>query len=259
MTVRKKTEDKPALTIVSDVDAAPLESKLETSAVEQAERLDAPAPPAGGLQAKAQLGPEQQAALDQEEADFRALSLDDDDDGTANAGIAAISIVKVPDREQFFRTNPDFVFRLYMAITQQGLNTAFLGVTKNMVEPMLSIGIRCYPHRLYLTISKTGGLRLVPVRIDSDNSWTTSKEQGLVQGLSFWTRIAADEDAGMYRDFPLPAGAYPDPIWPALTVPKIIHLALRTKGRLVDTIDHPYFVRLLTGKEPTKPMVDTAL
>lgn len=225
----------------------------------------APAPelssasPADALQAGAQLSAEQQAALDQEEADYRALSLDTDDGGSSTGGIAAIGVAKVPDKEQFFRTKPEFVFRLYLATTQQGLNTAFLGVTRGMFEPMASIGIKCSPHRLYLTISKTGGLRLVPVRIDSDNSWVTSKEAGLVQGLTHWTRMAADEDAGEYRSFPLLVGGYPDPIWPELTVPKIIHLAFRTKGRLVDSIEHPYFQRLLTGKEPAKPRVDTAL
>jgi len=91
MTVRKKVEDKPALTVVSDVDAAPTESKLETSVVEPAERLD------------------DRAVLDEFEQLAADTILDDDDgdDPGANEEITTPLVFKKLPKFCNFRANPE--------------------------------------------------------------------------------------------------------------------------------------------------------
>jgi hypothetical protein len=111
-------------------------------------------------------------------------------------------------------------------------------------------------YKIYLTISRAGQLRLIPIRMDSDHSYTTSLEEGLIAGQTRWVRTSTDREEQVYRTFPLPVGQYPDPIWPAgLTPVKAVQLVWRSKGRLIDSVTHPYYLKITTGKPTLDPTV----
>jgi hypothetical protein len=102
--------------------------------------------------------------------------------------------------------------------------------------------------RLYLTINRLQAVRLIPVRIDSDNSYTTSLREGLTIAMTRWTRVASDTNEQEYKKFPLPLNRYPDPIWPVdLTPVKAVSMVFRSRGRLIDSLQHPYYLKLKTG------------
>jgi hypothetical protein len=46
-----------------------------------------------------------------------------------------------------------------------------------------------------------------------------------------------------YKVFPAPAGRFGDPQWPELKPSKILRLAFRDKGRLIDSVNHPLFLK----------------
>jgi hypothetical protein len=192
---------------------------------------------------------DEQAALDQEEADYQAVSVDEDDPAPSISSLV-IRVIKTPDKEQYFRTHPSFMLKLNLLQSRQGeaIDVAYLGVTKDMVEAMAELGMRPNLCRLYLTINKLQSVRLIPVRVDSDNSYTTTLREGLTLAMSVWTRVASDRDEQVYRNFPLPLNRYPDPIWPIdLTPAKAVSMVFRSRGRLIDTLQHPYYLKLKTG------------
>lgn len=162
--------------------------------------------------------------LDQEESDYRNLCLDDEGGGSTGAGLIAIGVAKTPSKEEFFRTHATMKFPLNMVESRQGIDTAFLAVVKGMVEPMIGIGYRPSLYRLYLTITRQGVIRFVPIKIATDgkdpNSWNLSKEAALQRAMSRWTRMSPDQAAQQYQVYSLEAGAYPDPEWPEMTPQK---------------------------------------
>jgi hypothetical protein len=205
-------------------------------------------------QTQAQLSAEEQAALEREEADYRALSVDEDDPAPSIASLV-IRIIKTPDKEQYFRTHPSFLLKLNLLQSRQGeaIDVAYLGVTKDMVEAMAELGMRPNLCRLYLTINRLQSVRLIPVRVDSDNSYTTTLREGLTLGMTVWTRVASDLEEQVYRNFPLPLNRYPEPIWPTdLTPAKAVSMVFRSRGRLIDTTQHPYYLKLKTGSPTPK-------
>ena len=204
--------------------------------------------------ANGSMSEEDQAALDREEADYRALCVDDDDGaGSTGAGLIAIGVAKVPSKEEFFRTHPTMKFPINMVESRQGIDTAYLAVIKEMVEPMIGIGFRPSLFRLYLTITRQAVIRFVPVKIATDgkdpNSWNLSKEAALQRAMPRWTRMTADQAAQQYQVYSLETDAYPAPEWPAMTPQKLIGLAFRQRGHLIDSQTHPYFLKLI-GREP---------
>ena len=101
---------------------------------------------------KPKLGIVPEEELDEDEEEFRKLRRDIPGvKGASAIGIVAINVGKIPGKNEFFRTHPDLIVRLYMATSQQGLNATFLGVTKGMVEPMRAIGT--VTNDLYLTVT----------------------------------------------------------------------------------------------------------
>ena len=123
----------------------------------------------------------------------------------------------------------------------------FFAVTPNMVEALASIGITVADHTLYLTVTSRGALRIVPVRqanMDGEqNEYARTKEIGLLQGRDEWVRLFTDQENRCYKVFPAPAGRFADPQWPELKPARIFKLAFRDKGRLVDSMEHPLFLK----------------
>jgi hypothetical protein len=116
-----------------------------------------------------------------------------------------------------------------------------------MVEALAGIGISVSLHTLYLTVTADGTVKLVPVRCaDEDgyqNEYARTKEIGLGQGMTEWVRLHTDLRNKVYKVFSAPKDRFADPIWPELKHARIFRLAFRDKGRLIDTTEHPLFLK----------------
>jgi hypothetical protein len=116
-----------------------------------------------------------------------------------------------------------------------------------MIHALAGIGITVSDHILYFTITSRGAFRIVPVRQANEdgeqNEYNHTKEIGLVQGMSEWVRLFTDLENKCYRVFPAPPGRFAEPQWPELSPARIIKLAFRDKGRLVDNTEHPLFLK----------------
>ena len=113
---------------------------------------------------KLELVPEEE--LDEEEKEFRALRRDlPGVKGASAVGIVAISVGKIPGKNEFFRTHPTFCPIIPLVDLEVGMEKQFFAVTDSMREALASIGISTSDHRLYLTVTASGLVRIVPVRV----------------------------------------------------------------------------------------------
>jgi hypothetical protein len=192
--------------------------------------------------------PEVAAELDEEEKEFRALRRDlPGVKGSSAAGIVTLSVGKAPMQNEFFRTHPDFRPVVPIVNIEVGMEKQYFAVTSDMIEPLKQIGITVSDHTLYLTVTSGGAVRLVPVRTADDNGhqdeYSRTKEIGLIQGMQEWVRLYTDQENRAYKVFPAPAGRFGAPQFPDLKDAKIFKLGFRDKGRLLDSTEHPLFLK----------------
>jgi hypothetical protein len=186
--------------------------------------------------------------LDEDEKEFRAMRRDlPGVQGASSAGVVAISVGKTPSKNEFFRTHPDFRPIIPIVDLEVGMEKQFFAVTDGMCEPLASIGIAVTDHRLYLTITSRGSLRIVPVRGPNaegeQNEYHRTKEIGLCDSITSWVRLYTDQENRCYKVYPAPKDRYGEPQWPELSPAKIYRLGFRSKGRLIDSTEHPLFLK----------------
>jgi hypothetical protein len=180
--------------------------------------------------------------LDGDEAEFAKLRRDlPGVKGASAAGIVAIGVGKSPNKDEFFRTHPDFRPVVQMVDAEVGMERQYFAVTPDMLVPLIGIGKNATDHTLYLTITPRGAVKVIPINVETDNEYTRTKEIGLIEAVGWWQRIFTDQENKVYKVFPAPAGRFAEPIWPELTQAKIFRLAFRDKGRLIDSPEHPMF------------------
>jgi len=182
--------------------------------------------------------------LDQEEKEFRLLRRDIAGvKGAADAGILTISVGKqIIPKNEFYRTHKDFRPVVPVVNVEVGMDNHFIAVMPNMVEPLASMGITVADHTIYLTITPSGGLRIIPVRCPDaegeQNEWDRTKETALIEAMDAWKRMYTDRANRAYKNFPAPEGRYGEPNWPDIKPAKIMRRAFKDKGRLIDSTDH---------------------
>ena len=182
--------------------------------------------------------------LDEEEREYRALRRDVPGvKGAAAAGMLTIGVGKQPaPKNVFYRTHKTFRPVVPLVNVEVGMDRHFIAVMPNMIESLASIGITVTDHILYLTITPEGGLRIIPVRAANEegeqNDWDQTKEMALIEAMDAWYRMYTDKANNRYKNFPAPVGRYGEPNWPDLKPAKIIKMAFRDKGRLIDSSDH---------------------
>jgi hypothetical protein len=186
--------------------------------------------------------------LDEDEQEFRRMRQDlPGVQGSSAVGIVTISVGKIPGKNAFFRTHPDFRPIIPIVDLEVGMEKQFFAVTDPMREALASIGITVSNHTLYLTTTSQGALRIVPVRCANadgeQNEYARTKEIGLRDGIKKWFRLYSDQENRCYRVYPAPVGRYGEPVWPELSQAKIFRLAFRDKGRLIDSTEHPLFLK----------------
>ena len=182
--------------------------------------------------------------LDEEEKEFRALRRDIPGvKGAADAGMLTISVGRqITPKNEFYRTHKTFRPVVPLVNIEVGMDQHYIAVMPNMVEPLASMGITVADHTLYLTITPTGALRIIPVRCPNaegeQNEWDRTKELALIEAMDGWFRMYTDKANNAYKNFPAPLGRYGDPNWPDIKHAKIMRIAFRDKGRLIAGTDH---------------------
>ena len=213
-----------------------LAPEIETEQTPAIETTPAPAP-----------APTVEEELDAEEAEFQAMRRDlPGVKGSSGAGIVAIGVSKTPGKNEFFRTHSTFRPIVPMVDVEIGMQKHFFAVMPDMVAPLASIGITVSDHCLYLTITTRGAYKLIPVRQADENGdqneYNRTKEIGLVAGIDEWVRLYTDLENHVYKVFKAPPERFPEaPNWPDLKPARIIRLAFKDRGRLIDGPEHPLF------------------
>jgi hypothetical protein len=184
--------------------------------------------------------------LDEEEQEFRALRRDlPGVKGASATGIVSIHVAKIPGKNEFFRTHPDFRAVVPIVNIEVGMEKQYFAVTDPMVEALAGIGITVADHMLYFTMTTRGAYKIVPVRQagpdGEQDEASRTKEIGLIAGIKEWKRLYWDAENHCYRVFPAPAGRFTDPVFPELKSAKIFRLAFRDKGRLINSTEHALF------------------
>ena len=183
--------------------------------------------------------------LDEDEMMLRALRLDLPGTGGVPNGIVSIAVSDRFPRREFFRTHPTHTAVFPMVDHAAGMDVEYHIVTPAMVPELASIGVDALSYRLYEMLTAEGAVRLIPVRqADLDgsvNEWNRTKEIALARAKTVWVRAISDRANGRYRVFEAPPDRFPEPLWPDLSLAKLVRLAFTDRGRLIDTSDHPLF------------------
>lgn len=185
--------------------------------------------------------------LDEEEQEFRALRRDVPGvKGAAEIGMLTISVGRQPvPKNVFFRTHPTFRPVVALVNIEVGMDRHYIAVLPHMIEPLANIGITVTDHTLFLIVTEDGGLRIIPVRgpnVEGEqNEWDSTKQTALIKAIDAWHRMYSDKANNAYKAFPAPKDRFGDPKWPDIKPAKIIRMAFRDKGRLIDSTEHPLF------------------
>jgi hypothetical protein len=182
--------------------------------------------------------------LDEDEIEFKKLRKDlPGVKGASAIGIVSIHVNKKPETNEYFRAHPDFTPTIPIVNLEVGMERQYFAVTDDMVIALAGIGITVSNHRLYLVVTPRGAVRIIPVNIESENEYDRSRETGLIDGMQRWVRLYTDRENKNYKVFPAPVGRFPNPIWPEIKPARIFRIAFRDKGRMVDSPEHPLFLK----------------
>jgi hypothetical protein len=188
-----------------------------------------------------------EAQLDEDEAMLRALRIDLPGTAGAPSGIIAITCTDKLPKKEFIRSSRD-VIAMNLVDHAAGMETELHAVTPNMLAPLLAIDIYPAPYKLFQVLTADGGFRIIAIKqANADgqqNEWTRTKETALIHAQKGWVRSVSDRENGRYRVFPAPTGRFPEPpIFPQLTWGQIVRLAFTDRGRLIDSPQHPLFMK----------------
>jgi hypothetical protein len=151
--------------------------------------------------------------------------------------------VRKPNRQEFYRINPDPDYCLPCAILELKEEREHYLVTPGAVS-ILSGELRFVEMRLCK--NRQGALFLWPLPLpDADgriNSWHESAREAAELAKNSWVRMVANMSAGGY-DVYKATGSIPDPEWPKMTFQELLELAFKG-GKLIDSEDHPVVKQL---------------
>jgi len=176
--------------------------------------------------------------------------------GAAEIGMLTISVGRQPvPKNVFFRTHPTFRPVVALVNIEVGMDRHYIAVLPHMIEPLANIGITVTDHTLFLIVTEDGGLRIIPVRgpnVEGEqNEWDSTKQTALIKAIDAWHRMYSDKANNAYKAFPAPKDRFGDPKWPDIKPAKIIRMAFRDKGRLIDSTDH-ILVQKWAGRDDKK-------
>jgi hypothetical protein len=152
--------------------------------------------------------------------------------------------VRRPNRQEFFRVNPDPNYALDTALIELSEDREWFLAGPEVRGAMFD---ECKPVRLHTVINRQGVVSLWPARLPGSdgrmNPWHSSALEIAELAKAAWMRMAADRNLGAYQAFKA-AGDLPEPEWPDKSFNDLMRLAF-ANGYLIDSADHPVIKRLL--------------
>jgi hypothetical protein len=155
--------------------------------------------------------------------------------------------VRKPNRQEFFRVNPEESHALQMAVLELKSEREIYAVVP---EIAMALPGETRIVTLTTTINRQGNLFLWPVPLPSDDgrqlAWHTSAREAAALARDKWVRMVANMGGGYY-DIWEAEGTIADPRWPENTFQQLLKIAFGG-GRLIESEDHPVLNQLL-GRE----------
>jgi hypothetical protein len=150
-----------------------------------------------------------------------------------------------PYRQEFVRVHPDLGMRIDVAVLEVREERQTYLVDPNLWPELPGETV---PKTLYTTITRQGVVLLWPVRLPDEtgrlDDWNTAAHEAAKRAETHWVRVAANMALGSY-DVWEAVGQFPDPVWPDVTLTKLLEIAFR--DRFINSLDHPV-VRRLRGE-----------
>lgn len=151
-------------------------------------------------------------------------------------------LVRKPHRQEFFRTHPDPEMTLQTAILEFKQDRQNFIVTPELAPYLPGEAVA---KLLIPTLTNHGALCLWPIRLPDEqgrlDEWNAVALEAAERAKSKWVRLMANMGAGTY-DVLEARGQFPDPVWPEVTLEKLLELAF--KDRFIENLDHPVLKRL---------------
>jgi hypothetical protein len=151
--------------------------------------------------------------------------------------------VRRPNRQDFFRVNPDPSYRLSPAgIVELKEDRETYLVTPNMAKELDG---EFSAATLFTAITRQKVLFIWAVKLPGSdgksNPWHQSAAEAAELAMRMWIRIGSNMHVGAYEIFKAER-ELAEPEWPGIQFPEILKIAFR--DRIVDTPDHPLVKRL---------------
>ena len=184
--------------------------------------------------------------LDEDERALRALRIDLPGTGGAPSGIISMAVTNRLPKKEFFRCHPTNTVVVPMVDHVRGMDVEYNIVAPSMVAELASIDIDALPYRLWQTLTAEGASIIIPVR---QADLTATKIPGTRPGDGPDPRaigMAACEFGQAEWTLPCVRGAAKAlrrPGIPDLSMAKTIRLAFTDRGRLIDSPQHPLFLK----------------
>src|SRR5215216_180762 len=161
--------------------------------------------------------------------DPAALRADASDDDIATRRIIHHVNVRKPNKQEFFRVNPDPAFSqpVYMIEIGEGIETE-----KYVVAPALAKEIIAETSRrqLFVCVNRAGKAFIWPCKLPSGtaNPWVDTALEIAESAKSFWVRLIPDIPGRQYEESR--AEDYKEePKWPDLTFGEMLALGFKNK------------------------------
>lgn len=152
--------------------------------------------------------------------------------------------VRRPNRQEFFRVNPDPSYSLDTALIEMAEDREYFLAGPQVRSALFD---ECKPVRLFTVINRQGVVTLWPARLPGPdgrvNPWHSSALEIAELAKTSWVRMAADRSLGAYQCYRA-ADDLPDPEWPDRPFNELMRIAF-ANGYLISSEDHPVIKRLL--------------
>jgi hypothetical protein len=151
--------------------------------------------------------------------------------------------VRKPHKQEFFRCHSDPAYRVRMGVLELGADREVYAVIPAI---MVVMGQDAKRVEMRVCMSLHGVLFLWHVPLPTEegrrNAWHETARDAAEQAETKWIRLQPNMNAGQYDILVAEKGG-PDPKWPELSFSELLRLAF-SKGRLIDTLDHPAMKQL---------------
>jgi hypothetical protein len=157
--------------------------------------------------------------------------------------VTTIKVAK-PNRQEFFRINPDPEYQQTFGILENKIDREFYLVHEVMLPELAG---EFFLATLYLGITKQGRLFIWPCRLPGEDGrqmdWHRTAFEAAEQAERRWVRVAADMQAGHNRIFVADADLG-EPKWPGIPYEEILWIAFHGREGLISDLDHPIIKKL---------------